>query len=92
VYVNDIDIYCVLQGNKRGCDFNELIYGPRSHWSDDLQLLLSLDLNNLPCHYAREPICLCGVPTRQGVMPSKLGYDYFCGNVVGEDDVCVSSY
>jgi hypothetical protein len=25
-------------------------------------------------------------------MPSKLGYDYFCGNVVGEDDASVSSY
>jgi hypothetical protein len=26
------------------------------------------------------------------VVPSELGYDYFCGNVVGEDDAWVSSY
>jgi hypothetical protein len=25
-------------------------------------------------------------------VPSELGYDYFCGNVVGEDDAWVSSY
>jgi hypothetical protein len=47
VYVYDIDICCVLQGNKRGCDFNELIYGTRSQWSDDLELLLSLNSDDL---------------------------------------------
>jgi hypothetical protein len=52
VYVYNIDMCCVLQGNKRGCDFNELIYGPRSHWPDDLEILLSLDSDDLPCHYA----------------------------------------
>jgi hypothetical protein len=92
VYVNDIDMYCVLQGNKRGCDFNELIYGPRSHWPDDQQLLLSLDSDDLPCYYALEPLCQCGVPARQGVVLSELGYGYFCGNVVDEDDAWVSSY
>jgi hypothetical protein len=25
-------------------------------------------------------------------VPSELGYGYFCGNVVGEDDAWVSSY
>jgi hypothetical protein len=25
-------------------------------------------------------------------VPSELGYDYFCGNVIGEDDAWVSSY
>jgi hypothetical protein len=55
VYVYDIDMCCVLHGNKRGCDFNKLIYGLRSHWSDDLELLLSLDSNDLPCHYAPDP-------------------------------------
>jgi hypothetical protein len=25
-------------------------------------------------------------------VPSENGYGYFCGNVVGEDDACVSSY
>jgi hypothetical protein len=34
----------------------------------------------------------CGVPARQGVVPSELGYSFFCGNGVGEDDACVNSY
>jgi hypothetical protein len=25
-------------------------------------------------------------------VPSELGYNYFCGNIVGEDDAWVSSY
>jgi hypothetical protein len=74
VYVNDIDMCCILQSNKSGFDFNELIYGPRSHWPDDLQLLLSLDSDDLPYHYALDPLCQCGVPARQGVVPSELGY------------------
>jgi hypothetical protein len=83
---------CVLQGNKQGCDFNELIYGLRSQLPDDLQLLLSLDSDDLPCNYAPDPLCQCGVLARQGVVPSEFRYSYFCGNVVGEDDACVSSY
>jgi hypothetical protein len=82
----------VLQGNKRGYNFNELIYGPRSHWSNDLEILLSLDSDDLPCHYALDPLFQCGVPARQGVVPSELGYDFFYGNIVGEDDAWVSSY
>jgi hypothetical protein len=77
VYVNDIGICCVLQGNKRGCDFSELIYGPRAHWPDERQLLLSLDSDDLPCHYASDPLCQCGVPVRQGVVPSSLGMATF---------------
>jgi hypothetical protein len=92
VYVYDIDTRCVLQGNKRGCDFNELIYGPRSHWPDDLEILLLLDSDDLPCHYAPDPLCQCGVPARQGVVLFELGYDFFYGNIVGEDDAWVSSY
>jgi hypothetical protein len=92
VYVNDIDMCCVLQGNKQVCDFKELIYGPRSQWPDDLQLLLSLDSDDLPCHYIPDPLCQCGVPARQGVVSSELGYGYFCGIVVGEDDAWMSSY
>jgi hypothetical protein len=46
----------------------------------------------LSYHYAPDALCQCGVPARQGVVPSELGYGYFCGNVVGEDDALVSSY
>jgi hypothetical protein len=41
--MHDIGLQCVLYGNKRECDFNELVYSPRNHWPDDLELLLSLD-------------------------------------------------
>jgi hypothetical protein len=54
-----------LQGNKRDCDFNEHIYSPRSDWLDDLELLISLDSDDLPCHYAIDLLCQCGVPARQ---------------------------
>jgi hypothetical protein len=74
----------LFMGNKRWCDFIELIYGPRNHWPDDIYLLLSLDSDDLPCHHAPVPLCQCGVPAKQGLAPSVLGYGYFCGNVVGE--------
>jgi hypothetical protein len=64
VYAYDIDISCVLYGNKRGCDFNKLIYGPRPQWLNDLELLMSLDSDGFPCHYALDPLCQCGVPAR----------------------------
>jgi hypothetical protein len=92
VYVYDIDMCCVLQDNKRGCDFNELIYSPKSHWPDDLEILLSLDSDDLPCHYTLDPLYQCGVSARQGVVPAELDYDFFCGNVVGDDDAWASSY
>jgi hypothetical protein len=58
----------------------------------DLELLLYLDYDDLPCYHAPVPLCQCGVPARQGLVPSELDYGYFCGNVVGEDDVCMSSH
>jgi hypothetical protein len=82
---------CLL-GNKRGHDFNELFYGPRNHWLDDLELFLSLDSDDLPCHHALIPLCQCGVPARQGLVPSELGYGYFRCNIVSKDDAWVSSH
>jgi hypothetical protein len=49
---------------------------------------MSLDSDDLPCQYDLHPLCQCGVQARQGVVPSELGYGYFCGNIVGEDDAC----
>jgi hypothetical protein len=40
------------------CDFNELVYGPRSHWPEELEILLSLHSDDLPCHHAPHPF-LC---------------------------------
>jgi hypothetical protein len=73
-------------GNKRECDFNELVYGPRNHWPEDLEILLSLDSKDFPCHHVLHPLCQCGVLDRQGMVSSEFGYDYFYGNIFGEDD------
>jgi hypothetical protein len=81
-----------LQVNKRGCDFNDLVYSPRCHWLEDLEIFLSLNSDDLPCHHAPHPLCRCGVPARKGVVPLELIYGYFCGNVVGDDDAWASSY
>jgi hypothetical protein len=62
--MHDIRLQCVLSGNKQGCDFNELVYGPRNHWSDDLELFLYLDSDDLPCHHASVPLCQYGVLAR----------------------------
>jgi hypothetical protein len=63
-----------------------------NHWPDDLELLLSLGSDDLSCHHAPVPLCHCGVPARQGVVPLELGYGHFCGNVVGENDAWVGSH
>jgi hypothetical protein len=81
-----------LWGNKRGCDFNELVYGFRNHWPNDLELFLSLDSYNLPCHHTPVPLYQCGIQATQGVVSSELGYGYFCGNIVGENDAWMSSH
>jgi hypothetical protein len=52
---------------------------------------MSLDLDDLPCHYALHPLCQCVVQARQGVVPSELECGYFYGNIVGEDDAWVGS-
>jgi hypothetical protein len=43
------------------------------------------------CHVTTLHIHSVGA-ARKGVVPSKLGYGYFCGNVVSEDDAWVSSF
>jgi hypothetical protein len=55
-------------------------------------ILLSLNSDDLSCHHALHPLCQCGVLARKGVVPLELGYDYFCSNIIGEDDAWVSSY
>jgi hypothetical protein len=59
---------------------------------DNLELLLSLNSDDLPCHHAPVSLYQCGVPARQRVVPSELGYGYFCGNVVSENDAWVGSH
>ena len=61
-------------------------------WPSDMDILLSLNSDDLPCRHYPHLLCQCGVRARKGVVPSELGYGYFCGNVVGEDDNWVSDY
>jgi hypothetical protein len=68
------------------------LFTVQGHIGPMLETLLSLDSDDLPCHYAPDPLCQCGVLARQGMVPPELGYGFFCGNIVGEDDAWVSSY
>jgi hypothetical protein len=43
------------------------------------------------CHVTTLHIHSVGA-ARKGVVPSELGYGYFCGNVVSEDNAWVSSF
>jgi hypothetical protein len=52
---------------------------------------MSLDSDDLSCHYTLHPLYQYGVQARQGVVPSDLGYVYVCGNIVCGDDAWVSS-
>ncbi|TVU39707.1 hypothetical protein EJB05_13143, partial [Eragrostis curvula] len=76
-----------LSGNKRGCDFQELIHRPKRHYPDpDTLPDAVLYGEELPCRYPPPLLCQCGVPAREGVVSSELGYGHYCGNTVGADD------
>ena len=45
---------------------------------------------DLPCKHRPTLLCQCGVAATKGVVPSELGYGYFCGNTIGESDNWVS--
>ncbi|TVU10989.1 hypothetical protein EJB05_44547, partial [Eragrostis curvula] len=81
-----------LTGNKRGCDFQEYPHGPKPQYPDPN--LLPDDVlygEKLPCWERPPLLCRCGVRARKGVVPSQLGYGYYCGNTVGEDDEWVNT-
>jgi hypothetical protein len=48
-----------------------------SHWLDDLDILLSLDSHDLPCHYASDPLCQCGVQLDREWCPPSLAMTTF---------------
>ncbi|TVU34630.1 hypothetical protein EJB05_16471 [Eragrostis curvula] len=83
---------CALVGSTgwRLCDFQEYVYGRKSHWPvNELEDLLQQYINGkepLPCDKYPPKLCPCGVPAREGVVPSELGDGYFCGNTVGDND------
>ncbi|KAG2563758.1 hypothetical protein PVAP13_8KG367902, partial [Panicum virgatum] len=67
------------------CDFNEYIYGPRSHWPTEEEVRdFESGKKPWPCTTTPSRRCKCGILATKGVVPSELGYGYYCGNSYGE--------
>lgn len=67
------------------CDFQEYIYGPKSHWPTVEQMeKYKLEKERMPCSQPVRRRCKCGIYAREGVVPSELGYGWYCGNAVGD--------
>ena len=72
---------------KRGfssCDFEEYNYGPKSHWHSEYELAeFEADIKPWLGTKMPERKGKCGIKGCEGVVPSKLGYGYYCGNAYG---------
>ncbi|KAG2565784.1 uncharacterized protein LOC120681073 [Panicum virgatum] len=67
------------------CEFNEYIYGPRSHWPTEKEVReFESGKKPWPCTTTPSLRCKCGILPTKGVVPSELGYGYYCGNSYGE--------
>jgi len=76
---------CVMQDGWPACDFNEYIYGPRSHWPTEEEVReFESGKKPWPCTTTPSLRCKCGILPTKGVVPSELGYGYYCGNSYGE--------
>ncbi|KAF8683655.1 hypothetical protein HU200_044583 [Digitaria exilis] len=63
------------------CDFNEYVQGPRSVWPSDEEVrAYEAGQTPWPCTKYPEKICKCGILAERGVVPSKLGYGWYCDN------------
>jgi hypothetical protein len=71
----------VVQDGWSLCDFQEDIYGSKSHWpsEEDVQAFESGE-KPWPCDEPYRPCCKCGILAPKGVVPSELGYGWYCGN------------
>ena len=67
------------------CDFQEYIYGPKSHWYYTEEQIKEFESGKekWPCERAPRPRCKCGILARRGVVPTELGYGWYCGNSFG---------
>jgi hypothetical protein len=83
----------VVQDGWPLCDFQEDIYSPKSHWpsEEDVQAFESGE-KPWPCDEPYRPRCKCGILARKGVVPSELGYGWYCGNSYGDYWVKSLSY
>lgn len=67
------------------CDFQEYIHGPKSFWPTDEEVrLFETGKTHWPCERRPHPRCKCGILATVGVVPSELGYGYYCGNAYGK--------
>ncbi|KAF8703720.1 hypothetical protein HU200_031804 [Digitaria exilis] len=74
------------------CDFQEYIYGPKSHWPTQEQIdAFESSKERWPCQRTPRPRCKCGILARRGVVPSEMGYGWYCGNSYGDYWVSLSS-
>ncbi|RCV26331.1 hypothetical protein SETIT_5G236900v2 [Setaria italica] len=67
------------------CDFNEYIHEPKPLWPTEEQVR-EFETGKAPWLYGSFPSdrCKYGILATQGVVPSELGYGWFCGNAYGE--------
>ncbi|CAO1947918.1 unnamed protein product [Urochloa humidicola] len=67
------------------CDFNEYIYGPISHWPTEAEVLeFESGKKPWPCESSPPTRCKCRILATEGVVPTELGFEKFCGNVYGD--------
>ena len=86
----ELIIFAFHHDGWRLCDFEELIYGPKPVYPENLETVLQDCIEGrrvpLPCDEQAPIKCPCGVPAREGVVPSELGYGYYCGNTVRNEE------
>ena len=76
---------CVMQDGWPACDFNEYIYGPRSHWPTEEEVRdFESGKKPWPCTTTPNRRCKCSILATKGVVLSELGYGYYYGNSYGE--------
>jgi hypothetical protein len=66
------------------CDFEEYIYGPKSHWPAEKEAIEFATRNKpWPCLKMLDRKCKCGIKAHEGFVPSELGWGHYCGNGYG---------
>jgi hypothetical protein len=74
---------CFLPREFPSCDFEEYNYGPKSHWLYEYEFAeFQAGIKPWPCTKMSGRKCKCGIKAC-GVVPSELGYGYYCGNAYG---------
>jgi hypothetical protein len=74
-------------------DFEEYIYGLKSHWPSEKEAIEFVTGNKpWPCLKMSDRKCKCGIEAHEGVVLSELGWGHYCGNAYrGPNELFVSS-